>query len=142
VKEWTIENEIGKIWQRFMSLAGKYSSLLSKISTSNTCYEVHIEPEEYKTTKNYYVFVGIEVASIKEVPLEMFVKILPATRYAQFTTKTSNKDAGATIIREWLPHNGYVQVYPYIIEAYDSTRFKSVDDPESEIDWYIPVKEV
>ena len=142
-EEWTIENEVGKVWQRFMNLASKYPSLLSKIGINNNIsYEIHIEPEEYKTTKNYYVFVGIEVNTIKEVPLEMFVKILPETRYLKFTTKISDKDSGAYILKEWMPQNGYMQAYPYVIEAYDHKRFRGLGDSESEIDFYIPVKEV
>jgi AraC family transcriptional regulator len=141
-KEWSTENEIGKLWKRFENLSGKYSQLLSKISTSTIFYEIHIEPEEYRTTKKYYVFVGIEVIDIKEMPLEMVLKILPETRYIQFTTKATNKDTGAAIFKEWLPRKGYMQAYPYIIEAYDSNLFRSMDDSESEIDWYIPIKEV
>jgi AraC family transcriptional regulator len=140
-KEWSTQNEIGKLWQQYLSLATKYASLLSKTCTSPLGYEVHIEPEEYKTTKNYYVFVGMEVAEFKEIPLEMVLKILPETRYLQFTTKVNNKDAGALIFKEWMPRHGYMQAYPYVIEAYDPNRFRSVDDDESEIDWYIPIKE-
>lgn len=140
-KEWDIQNEIGKLWQQFMNLAVKHQNLLSKAGTNPLAYEVHIEPEEYKTTKNYYVFVGMEVGDIKEVPLEMVLKILPETRYLKFTTKVANQDAGVAVFREWMPQNGYVQAYPYVIEAYDSSRFKSVEDGESEIDWLIPVKE-
>jgi AraC family transcriptional regulator len=141
-KEWSTENEVGKLWQRFMTLANKYSGLLSKIGVNNHIgYEIHIEPEEYKTTKNYYLFVGVEVSNTKEVPLEMFVKILPETRYIQFTTKISHQEQGEQVFKEWMPQHRYTQAYPYIIESYDSNRFKSVDDGESEIDWYIPVKE-
>jgi AraC family transcriptional regulator len=141
-KEWTIENEIGQLWQRFMKLAQKYPSLLAGISSPNNLgYEVHIETEEYLTTRKYYVFVGVEVTSIEEVPLEMFVKVLPKTRYAVFTTKVDDKETGLHVLREWLPQNGFEQAYPYIIEAYSPERFRGVDDPQSEVDWYIPIKE-
>lgn len=141
-EEWTVENEVGKLWQRFMSLSQKYSSLLAGISAKkNSAYEVHIEPEEYRTTKNYYVFVGVEVTSIEEIPLEMFVKVLPETRYALFTTKLKDKHLAAQVLENWIPQNGYEQAYPYIIEAYDANRFRGIDDVTSEIDWYLPVKE-
>jgi AraC family transcriptional regulator len=140
-KEWDTENEVGKLWKQFMNLSIKYSNMLSRNCTSPLGYEVHIEPEEYSTTKNYYVFIGVEAANIQEMPLEMVLKILPETRYVKFTTKVANKDVGVAIFREWMPRNGYIQAYPYVIEAYDSNRFKSVEDNESEIDWYIPVKE-
>ncbi|XES77054.1 MAG: GyrI-like domain-containing protein [Candidatus Bathyarchaeia archaeon] len=141
-KEWAIENEIGKLWQRFMNLCQKYSNLLAGISSQpNIGYEVHIEPEEYLATRKYYVFAGVQVTSIQEIPLEMFVKVLPKTRYATFTTKVADEKTGLYVLKEWLPQNGLEQAYPYIIEAYNAERFRGVDDPQSEVDWYIPVKE-
>jgi AraC family transcriptional regulator len=141
-EEWAVENEVGKLWQRFMSLSHKYSSFLAGISAKkNVAYEVHIEPEEYRATKNYYVFVGVEVISIEEIPLEMFVKVLPETQYALFTTKLKDKHLAAQVLEKWIPQNGLEQAYPYVIEAYEVGRFRSVDDVASEIDWYIPVKE-
>ena len=59
-KEWTYENEIGKLWQRFAKVSYKYSILLKKICTDvDIGYEIHLEPEEYKETRNYYVMVGM-----------------------------------------------------------------------------------
>ena len=49
-------------------------------------------------------------------------------------------DSGEYYFKDWLPKSKYVQAYPYIIQAYDAQRFKSLEDEESEIDWYIPIK--
>ena len=140
--EWSYENEIGNLWQRFMKLYGKYSNLLEKISLdANIAYELHLEPEEYKDTRNYFVLVGVEVKVIEEIPLEMFVKILPKTDYVVFTTTMTNKlERGKYIYKTWLPENGYEQVFPYIIQLYDSERYKGLEYPESELDWFIPIK--
>ncbi len=140
-EEWSGENEIGHLWQRFMGLAYKYSILLNKIRVgSQIGYELHIEPEEYKKTKQYYVFVGIEVSSVEEAPVEMFIKTLPTTKYLVYTTKVHDANAVEYLFKDWIPKNGYEQAYPYIIQAYDNKRFKGMDDKDSEIDWYIPIK--
>ncbi len=144
-KEWSYENEVGKLWKRFIDLSmKKYSKLLSKISVNSyTSFELHLEPEEYEKTKNYYVMVGMEVNTLEEIPLEFFLKILPKTNYIIFTTKMKEKfELGAYIYREWIPENGYEQSFPFVIQGYDGKRYRGLDDPESEIDWYIPVKKI
>jgi AraC family transcriptional regulator len=140
--EWSYENEIGKLWHRFMKLYEKYFSLLKKICRDhNISYELHLEPEEYKTTRKYFVLVGVEVSYFEEIPLEMFVKILPKTNYVVFTTTMENKfERGGYIYKTWLPEHGYEQIFPYVIQLYDHGRYKGLEDPESEIDWFIPIK--
>ena len=50
-EEWSYENEIGKLWNRFGELTYKYSKLLKGISIDrDIAYEVHLEPEEFKKT--------------------------------------------------------------------------------------------
>lgn len=143
-EEWSYENEIGKLWQRFGSLSYKYSVLMNKISLDNNIgWELHLEPEEYKETKNYYVMVGMEFSSIDEIPLELFVKILPKTTYIVFTSSMANKfKMGGYVYKKWMPKNSYEQNFPYVLQLYDRRRYKGLDDPQSEIDWYIPVKKV
>jgi len=141
-QEWTYENEIGRLWERFGKLYYNYFNLFSKICKNwNVGYELHLETEEYRETKNYYVMVGMEVDNIEDIPLEMFVKILPKIKYIVFTTTMQNKnEVGFYIYKKWLSENGYEQSYPYLIQGYDRERYKDLNDPKSEIDWYIPVK--
>ena len=131
------ENEIGRLWKRFNK---KWKSIKRVIG--NGGYEVHIEPNEYKETKNFYVFVGVEVDKIEDIPLEMFVKVLPPSRYAVFTCKgeeiTSNW--AEKIFGKWLPRSGYKEAHKYLIEFYDNERFKGMDNPESELDVYVPIR--
>jgi AraC family transcriptional regulator len=142
--EWSYENEIGKLWNRFGKLAYKYSNLLRKIALKNeVAYELHLEPEEFMETKNYYVMVGMEIRNFDEIPLEMYVKVLPKTSYLVFSTTMDDKfKIGGYVYRKWIPENNYEQSYPYIIQLYDRKRYKGLDDPKSEIDWYIPVKKL
>ncbi len=141
-EEWSSENEIGKLWQRFGALAYKYSTLMKKISINkNIAYELHLEPDEYKENKNCYVMVGMEISNIGEIPIEMFVKILPKSKYVVFTTTMENKfELGGYMYKKWMPENEYEQIYPYIIQMYDRRQYKGLDDPQSAIDWFIPVK--
>jgi len=141
---WTEENEIGLTWQRFMTIFQKNQELIKKfIVNEDFGYELHIEPDEYKDTKKYYVFVGMEVSEeIEKVPLEMFIKVLPTTMYAVFTFK--GKDiirAGNYIWHNWLPTSDkYKEAFPYEIQAYERKRFFGLNDERSEIDFYIPIK--
>jgi len=94
-KEWNIENEIGKLWKRYGELLRKnWSSLKEFLVDFNISYELHIEPKEYVETRNYYVFTGTEIREYEKVPLEMFIKILPKTRYLMFTAKAIDLDSG------------------------------------------------
>ncbi len=45
------------------------------------------------------------------------------------------------IFQDWLgsDKSEYCQVYPYFIQRYGS-KFKGLDNPDSEIDWLIPVR--
>lgn len=143
-KEWTIENEIGKLWERFLQLSVKYSGLLKRINKDpEVGFELHLEPEEYKETDKYYVMVGIEIIDTADlnVPLEMFLKILPKTTYIYFSTKVKGANTNVqNVYSDWIPEHGYEEIYPYMIESYHSDRYTSLDDPNSVIDWYIPVK--
>jgi AraC family transcriptional regulator len=143
-KEWSYENEIGLLWGRYYRLCKKYQFLMNKINLNpNVGYELHIEPDEYKKTKHYYVFIGCAVESVSEIPLEFYYKPLPPTAYIQFTTKAHELDKAEIVFRKWLgaKKSGYNQAFPFVIQRYDATRYKSLEDSTSEIDWLIPIQQ-
>ena len=39
-----------------------------------------------------------------------------------------------------LPRSDYEEAYPYVILAYEEGRYFGLDDENSEIDYYVPVK--
>jgi AraC family transcriptional regulator len=134
---WSQENEIGKLWKRFMAKEKQVKNRIGK-----GAFEVHIGTEEYEKTKNYYVFVGVEVEKIDKLPPEMFAKILPPAKYAVFTLKGKEitSDWNKTIFKDWLPKSGYKEAQPITIEYYDD-RFKGTENiAESELDIYVPLK--
>lgn len=142
VKGWDMENEIGKLWVRFSKLLDEVKPQLEEIIVNPTMsYEVHIDPVIVKEEKKWYVFIGVEVKEFKNIPLEMFCKILPKTKYAVFTAKGDDfKKANDFIYHEWLPKSKYEEAYSYQIQAYDSERFFGMEDPNSEVDFYIPIQ--
>ena len=140
---WDYENEIGLLWKRFMKLFEKHKDLIRKYQVNpHMAYEIHIQPDDYKKTKKFYVYVGIEVSKLKELPLEMYSKILPTTMYAIFTFKGKDIFKGGHFIwQEWLPKSKkYDEAYPYFIEAYDEHRFFGLENEKTEIDYYVPIK--
>jgi AraC family transcriptional regulator len=139
---WSEQNEIGLTWQRFMKLYEKYKDSIERQRISpNLEFEVHIEPEEYKQTKKFYVFVGVEVVSFEELPLEMFGKVFPATKYAVFTFQGKQMfNGGQSIWHEWLPSSEYQEAHPFFMEVYDARRFLGMNNEDSELDYYIPIK--
>lgn len=141
-KGWDVENEIGLLWKRFMNLYEKHKDALERYRMNkDTAYEVHVQPEDYKDTKKFYVYVGVEVEKIEEMPLEMYGKVFPASMYAVFTFKGKDIFRGGEYIwQEWLPASDYEEAYPYVILAYDKTRFFGLDDENSELDYCVPIK--
>lgn len=89
-----------------------------------------------------YIFVGVEVEKIDALPLELIAKILPETRYAVFTLKGQEikSDWPNQIWNQWIPEAGLETSFNFLIEYYDSQRFKGMDNPDSELDIYVPIR--
>ena len=143
---WSEENPIGNLWKKITTFRKtKWNLIEDSVVDEDVAYEIHIwNEEEFKTTKCFHVFVGVEVEKIEDIPLELVSKVLPAGTYAVFSVKgtqitTWEKD----IYEEWLPQSEYEEVvfdgYQFHIQCYGK-RFKGLDRiEESEIDVYIPV---
>ena len=137
---WSKENAIGRLWSRFGAfLEGGKERIKHQVSDSG--YEVWVDLEGEEETKNEYIFVGVEVAKLEDLPLELVGKTLPETRYAVFTLKGEEikSDWPNAVHSRWLPEAGLEKSHDYIIEYYDTERFKGMDDPESELDILVPV---
>jgi AraC family transcriptional regulator len=137
---WTEENEIGRLWQRFMAYLGQHQHRIAHAVTG-VAYEVHIEHEETMQTGEYEVFVGLEVETVEDVPVELVVKILPPATYAVLTLQGEQITCDwHNMITEWMDRAGYERAYPYGFQRYDE-RFKGVDRiDESVLDVYVPVE--
>lgn len=140
--EWTEENEIGRLWSRFMAYLTRHSDRLQAIKDPTTGYEVHIEHAETPQKGHYEVFVGLEIEQAAELPVELLIKILPATKYAVFTLSGEQivSDWARLIYHDWLPRSGFEVAHSYSFELYDQ-RFKGMDNVAgSIIDVYIPIR--
>jgi AraC family transcriptional regulator len=139
--EWTEENEIGRVWNRFFAYLSARQHHIPNAVNQQLAYEVHIEHDETQTTGFYEVFVGFEVERVANLPVELLVKVLPPTTYAVFLLKGQEIVSDWTKgIQNWMAQAGYESAYRYGFELYDH-RFKGMDRiDESELDAYIPVK--
>jgi AraC family transcriptional regulator len=137
---WSEQNAIGQLWKRFENFYQNKKDLI-KHSVSESGYELWIDFEGDKESKNKYIFVGVEVEKIEDLPVELIAKILPETRYAVFTLKGQEiKSDWSLIWKKWLPDAGLETSFDFMIEYYDSQRFKGIDNPDSELDIYVPIR--
>ena len=139
---WTEENEIGRLWSRFMAYMARHGDRIQHVTNPEVCYELHIVHEETSEKGHFEVFVGVEVAQLKDLPLEVAVKMLPATQYAVFTLKGQEITSDwAKMIYEWMPESGYQEAFPFMFQLYDQ-RFKGLQHLDvSALDAYVPVKQ-
>ncbi len=139
---WNVGNEIGKLWNRFIKVNQDNQETIQKQTVEpGIAYEAHIA---YAGEKNqeYHIFVGIETTKPIQEPIEFFYKELPPTRYAIFTAKGLDMaDQMEEVYTEWLPNSQYIESYPMMIQRYDQKKYKGLDNPSSEIEFMIPIKE-
>lgn len=148
---WSAANPIGQVWQRFNEFLDRSPEYVEQYAIRPQIgYEVNIwNEEESQKTGRFYTFVGVEVDSLDEMPLEVVGKVLPAGAFAHAIPKgqqitTWEKD----LYDRWMPESRYklapIGEYHYQIQVYEDGRFKGVGDllGESEIDVFVPVARV
>ena len=138
---WTEENQIGRTWKRLNTYLAQHSQAILHRTAADVFYEVHVYGEETYTQGRFEVFSGVPVERLEAVPVELLVKVLPATTYAVFTLE------GEAILSDWVMHidrwlseAGYERSFPYSVQYYDA-RFKGLDQvSDSILDVYMPVR--
>ena len=138
---WDEENEIGHVWQRFMKYLEGNADRLLHLTDPEASYEVHVYHPETTTRGVFEVFVGLQVAQIENVPIELLVKVLPPTTYGVFTLMGDGITSDWYMhIDQWIAAAGYQRSHPFTFQYLDH-RFKGVNRiAESELDVYMPVK--
>ena len=139
---WTEENEIGRLWTRFITFTSQPEVTFPSISKSDLLFEVHIRHPETEERGEYEVFVGIQTESLGIPAPQMCYKVLPESLYAVFTLGGEQiiSDWNQFMIQEWLPGSGYESRLDFSFECYDE-RFKGMDRlDESALDVYIPIR--
>jgi catechol 2,3-dioxygenase-like lactoylglutathione lyase family enzyme len=103
---------------------------------------ISIYPDHFSGFENYEFIAGYQVSSVDHVPEGMTVRTFPARQYAVVTHKgtiNSLADSYGYFHSKWLPASGYEYASHYDIQIY-SSRFLGADDPDSELDVYIPIR--
>ena len=138
--EWTEENEIGCLWQRFMAFMAKSGQEQKCFVNPGIAYEVWIEHADTAAKGYVEVFVGMEIEAPEEVPVELLIKVLPSATYAVFCLQGQEITSDwHRAVQEWMVANEYENAFPYSFQLYDQ-RFKGMDNiEESILDAYIPV---
>lgn len=126
--------DIGELWQKF-----ERHSPHIRHQNPDIGYELHIE--DVSEPKRHYCMTGVQVSAIEEVPVGMFFKVLPAGHYAVFTHRLADGGFGGIYetMETWLKSSGYVEACPLEIQRFDA-RFRGPNDPESVIEYHIPIK--
>ena len=123
---WSTENAIGQLWKRFSAFYEEKKNLVKNLE-SESGYELWIDLEDKEHPKADYILVGVAVKKIR-LPLELVAKVLPATKYAVFNLKGGEikSDWPSKAATQWLTEAGLKRSFPYIIEYYDSKRFRAL----------------
>ena len=138
---WDGENEIGRVWTRFMQYLDESAKIIQPIIQPDVYYEIHIYNAETTIKGIFEVFVGARMNNLRHIPVELLVKTLPASEYALFTFKGAEISSDWHLsIDQWIAAAGYQSAHPFSFQYYDD-RFKGVDKiAESILDVYMPIK--
>jgi predicted transcriptional regulator YdeE len=139
---WTEENEIGRLWSRFMAFLETDGNRILHVAARDVTMEVHVYSQETMEVGAWEIFVGMEVQRLEDVPVELVVKVLPPCTYAVFSLRGEEigGDWSSSIYDDWLPGSGYEMAHSYAFQFYDE-RFKGVEElAGSVLDVYIPVR--
>jgi AraC family transcriptional regulator len=142
-----IENmDISKLWTRFHP---RMEEIANRIDPA-VSYGICGNPADEETTQcemtddtEYKELVSVEVDSLDRIPDGMIGRTIPGRAYAVFTHKgklfPNLQQTYGYIYGTWVPRSGYELDGGFDFELYDE-RFRDVDDPESELDIYVPIK--
>ena len=114
-----------------------------KWKNESAAYGLEFYTEEFQKEKKWFYMACKEVNDLDNIPASMTGKVIPAQTYAVFTSKgplKALKEMFHYAYHEWLPKSDYEIADWYDFEYYDE-RFKGLDNPETEIDIYIPIQE-
>ena len=138
---WDEENEIGRLWQRFMKYLENNGNGILHITNTEAAFEVHVYNQETSTRGFFEVFIGLQVDHIEATPVDLLIKVLPASSYAVFTFQGEAISSDWHMeIDQWITAAGYERTYPFSFQYLDQ-RFKGVDRlAEFILDVYMPVK--
>jgi AraC family transcriptional regulator len=140
--DWTEENEIGRLWKRFMQYWPAHPEYFPPSAVQKGMLELHILHADSQKNGEYEVFTGILLEQARQMPAELSLKILPPITCAVFTLHGAEiqSDWAREIFTDWMAASPYESGANYSIEWYDE-RYKGLDRiEESVLDVYVPVR--
>lgn len=127
--------DISQLWQAFDT-----QEIEINHKVDGTYYELRTYPEGPQSGKAPEYLAGVEVTVEEEIPEGLVVRRLPAGRYAVFTHCLADGGfAGCNdAMNAWLENGPYKLSANASIQVFDA-RFKGPENPESVIDFLLPV---
>lgn len=152
---WTEENEIGRLWSRFMRYRNEAGGDFPPVSpiplpgysgaSESLMFEAHIFDSDTVKTGHYEVFVGYPTdlkSGVVRIPTLLSVKHFVSAKTAWFSlsgTAMADEDSYKAM-ENWIAERGFVRDGSGTCNVYDE-RFKGLDRlDESVIDVFIPVR--
>lgn len=128
--------DISALWQRFH---GAESTIRNRIE--GTYYELHEHPTAKHEWKEVNIMVGVQVTEPGDVTECLSVRMLPRSRYAVFTHRIANGgyEGANEAMNAWLHKGPYKMPKDLSIQRFEVSRFRGSTDPDSEIDFLLPV---
>lgn len=145
--EFTLENNtIPQMWEAFIPRMGEIGNKKNPQVSYGICSSPDPDAnyKEFTEQTLFNELVCQEVEHFDSIPAGMVTRTIPTGKYAVFTHKGPLANLKATydyIYKNWLPGSGYTLPTNYDFERYDE-RFNPMNQENSEIDIFVPIKEV
>jgi len=140
---WSVDNAIGKLWQRFSAYLSKHSDqILHRVSLDES-YECHVMDERFEDTGEYGIMVGVEVSRLNQQPVHLVSKVIPEKKYLVLILRGQEIVSDQQVfIDKILKENPEVSVDTrFFFEKYDK-RFKGMHRiDESLVEIFIPLND-
>lgn len=134
-------NLLPDLWKNFIDSSSKIINELRPLKYYGIC-ENDRPNNQFGENIAYSEIVGLEVTSFDHVPTGMITKVIPAGKYAIFTHRgsiDSLKETYEYIWGTWIPLQKVEIDMRDDFEVYDE-RFKGPDNPQTQIEIFIPIK--
>lgn len=133
---------IYQLWQEFAPRIGEIKNRVgdAHFEVSKSCDESDIE--NFTEDSEFIEVASVKVDKVEEIPEGMTAVTVSGGKYMVFTHKGLAMELKKTydyIWGKWLPNSKYSVKLDNTFEVYDD-RFLGPENPDSEMDIYIPIK--
>lgn len=136
-------NKVPELWQSFIPRMAEVPNRTNQSIALGVCQiESNFDFRDFGEDSVFTEISGVEVSNFNNVPEGMVTHTIPASKYTVFTHKGNVEGLKKTydyIYGVWFPKQKYEIAQMDTFEYYDE-RFISPEDPNSEMDIFIPIK--